>query len=201
MQRGTTPDEMEQLINCVRNGANPSATCFSSHVGNGSSARDVVGDLVMSLRISDINAVANVCTRGTLGLCCSSASKLGVTAELLHTVARIISIFAEKKLAKQFASSCVSWFCGRHADFRRCTRLCMKRYSRLELPPHCTSTAALVTVGIEANVDNAMSSRNAALWTLVYFRLTDRFPRNAWFNHVDNALDAEVIGEKRRSSR
>ena len=35
---------MEELISCVRNGANPSVTCFSSHVSNGSSAQDV-GDL------------------------------------------------------------------------------------------------------------------------------------------------------------
>ena len=55
MQRGTTLDEKEELINCVRNGANPSVTCFSSHVGSGTSAQDVVGDLVMSLRISTLS--------------------------------------------------------------------------------------------------------------------------------------------------
>ena len=64
---------MEELINCVRNGANTSVIYFSSHVGNGSSTQDVVGDLVMSLWISDIDTVANVCSRGTLGLCCLSA--------------------------------------------------------------------------------------------------------------------------------
>ena len=52
MQRGSTPDEKKELICCVRNGANPSVTCFRSHVGNGSSAQDVFGDLVMGLRIS-----------------------------------------------------------------------------------------------------------------------------------------------------
>ena len=57
MQRGTTPDEMDELINCARNGANPSVTCFSSDVGNGWSAQDVISDLSMSLRISVINVV------------------------------------------------------------------------------------------------------------------------------------------------
>ena len=47
MQRGTTPYEMEELSNCIRYGANPSVTCFSSRVGNGSSAQYVVGYLVM----------------------------------------------------------------------------------------------------------------------------------------------------------
>ena len=32
------------------------------------------------------------------------------------------------------------------------------------------------------------------------FPVNDRFPRHGQFNHVDNALDPEVIGEKRRSS-
>ena len=50
--------------------------------------------------------------------------------------------------------------------------------------------------GIEANVDNAMSSRNAALWILVYFRYMIYF-RNARLNLVDNGVDPEVIGEKR----
>ena len=54
MQRGMTQDELEELINCIRNGANPSVVYFSSHVGNESSAQDVVGDL-MSSRVSNIN--------------------------------------------------------------------------------------------------------------------------------------------------
>ena len=33
------------------------------------------------------------------------------------------------------------------------------------------------------------------------FPVRDQFRRNARFNHVDNALDPEVIGEKRLSSR
>ena len=40
---------MEKSISCVRFGANPSETSISSHVGNGSSAQDVVGNLVMRL--------------------------------------------------------------------------------------------------------------------------------------------------------
>ena len=116
---------MEELINCVRNGANPSVTCFSSCVSNGSSALDVVGDLVMSLRKSDINAVANVCTRGTLGLCGSStggtlglcgpsASMLRVTAELLATVAR--DLRREKKWRNVLEVLACRRFVSGHAD-------------------------------------------------------------------------------------
>ena len=108
LQRGTTLDEMEELISCVRNGANPSVTCFSSHVSNGSSVQDV----------GDLERVHSWYT----GVCCLSASKLGVTVELLPTIARIILIFSETKLAKCDASSCLSPFCGRHADVRCCWR-------------------------------------------------------------------------------
>ena len=90
----------------------------------------------------DINDVMNGCICGTLALCCSPASKLGVTAELLSTVTRIVSIFAEKKLAKRVASSCMSSFCGKHVDFHRCRRPFIKQYNRLELPMHCSNLDA-----------------------------------------------------------
>ena len=48
MERGTTPDVIDELIRCVRKGARSSAMCFSSHVGTGSSAQDVDGDLSIS---------------------------------------------------------------------------------------------------------------------------------------------------------
>ena len=60
MQRGTTHDVKEELISCVINGANPSVTCFSSNVASGLSAQDVVGDLVMSLRISTLSRMCAI---------------------------------------------------------------------------------------------------------------------------------------------
>ena len=48
MERGTTPDVIDEFIRCVRKGARSSAMCFSSHVGTGSSAQVVDGDLIIS---------------------------------------------------------------------------------------------------------------------------------------------------------
>ena len=44
-QHGTTPDAMEELIGCVRNGTELSLTYFNSHVGNGSSTHYGAGTL------------------------------------------------------------------------------------------------------------------------------------------------------------
>ena len=60
-----------------------------------------------------------------------------------------------------------------------------------------TRLAASVAVCTEDNVDNAMSSQNAALWMLVHFRYVTDFLRML----VDKPLDPEVIGKKRRSPR
>ena len=63
MERGTTPDVIDELIRCVRKGARSSAMCFSSHIGTGSSPQDVDGDL--SIRLS-----ADKCqTPMWLGMC------------------------------------------------------------------------------------------------------------------------------------
>ena len=55
-QRGTKLDAIGELASGVRKGINVSLTSFSSHVGKGSSAHDVVGDLLSRLRMSDVAA-------------------------------------------------------------------------------------------------------------------------------------------------
>ena len=62
MERGTTPDVIDEFIRCVRKGARPSAMCFSRHVGTGSSAQVVDGDLIISSQVSDTDVVGNVCS-------------------------------------------------------------------------------------------------------------------------------------------
>ena len=82
---------------------------------------------------------------------------------------------------------------GRLATRHGCRSACFSTSSDRTVLYSSTSSAASVAVGIEVNVDNAMSSRK---YMLVYFRYMIDF-RNALFNHVDNALDPEVIREKR----
>ena len=92
-----------------------------------------------------------------------------MTAELLPTVARIVSIFAEKKLAKRVESPCVPLFCGRRM---------------------------FVAAGGRSLNDTVVLNCPRIAQVCV-FPVRDRFCRNARFNPVDNKLDPEVIGEKR----
>ena len=65
-QHGTTPDAMEELMGCVRNGSRLPFTSFNSRVGKWSSTQDVVGDLISKLRMFDVVAVGNNSSRDTL---------------------------------------------------------------------------------------------------------------------------------------
>ena len=66
-QHGTTPDAMEELMSCVRNGSTLSLTSFNSHIGKGSSMQDVVGELMNKLWMYDVVAVGNSSSRDTHG--------------------------------------------------------------------------------------------------------------------------------------
>ena len=55
-QRGTTLDAIDELTSHDRKGIKVS---LSSQVGKGSSAHDVVGDLLSRLRMSDVVATGN----------------------------------------------------------------------------------------------------------------------------------------------
>ena len=58
-QRGTTLDAINELTSRVRKVIKVSPTSFSSHVGKGSSAHDVVGDLLSRLRMCDVVAAGS----------------------------------------------------------------------------------------------------------------------------------------------
>ena len=60
-------DAMEELMSLVRNGTALSLTSFNSRVGKGSSTKDVVGDLMSKLWMSDVVAVGNNSSRDTHG--------------------------------------------------------------------------------------------------------------------------------------
>ena len=66
-----------------------------------------------------------------VGLCYSSPSKLGVTAELLPTLARIVSIVAEKTCRNVLQVLASRRFVV--GGFSSCRRPFIKRYSRIEL--------------------------------------------------------------------
>ena len=58
-QRGKTLDAIDKLKNRSWKCIKVSLTSFSSYVGKGSSAHDVVGDLLSMLRMSDVVAAGS----------------------------------------------------------------------------------------------------------------------------------------------
>ena len=112
-QHGTTPDAMEKLMSCVRNGTRLSLTSFNSRVGKGSSTHDVLDGLMRKLSMSDVVAVGNNSSRDTQGAGWWYVVKDEVSVEWDRNATRIVSIFAEKKVENLVASSWMLLLTGR----------------------------------------------------------------------------------------